>query len=162
MSSPQDLNLVQTQLGSQVLSCRENVTEQPCGGCLYIPWQGESPPWARGHRGHCHCKRPPSQHFPAMCDSQPAGIWGHYLPWRQERQPQECVFRPLSYSRCLAPQTSDFQACSKGLNSQVRAVCHPTLSEPCKHISRSAQYCPWGRRLQECINTTVGCHAGVT
>ena len=75
---------------------------------------------------------------------------------------QRMCFQGSPHSWGLASQRSDHQACSKGLNSQVRAVCHPTLSEPCKHISRWAQYCPWGRRLRECINTTAGCHAGVT
>ena len=36
----------------------------------------------------------------------------------------------------------------------------PTPSEPCKHISRSARHCPWGRRLPECISTTAGAMLG--
>ena len=54
--SPQDPSTVQTDLGSRALSCRANVTEQPCGGCLDVPWECGSPPWAQGLRGHCHCK----------------------------------------------------------------------------------------------------------
>ena len=40
--------------------------------------------------------------------------------------------------------------------------CAAYTFRPCKHISRSAQHCPWGRRLPECISTTAGRHAGVT
>ena len=40
--------------------------------------------------------------------------------------------------------------------------CAPYTFRPCKHISRSAQHCPWGRKLPECISTTAGRHAGVT
>ena len=36
----------------------------------------------------------------------------------------------------------------------------PTPSKPCKHISRSAWHCPWGRRLPECISTTAGAMLG--
>ena len=60
-------------------------------------------------------------------------------------------FQGSPCSRGLAPQRSDLQACSKGLNSQVRTMCHPACSKPYKHISRSAQYCPWGRRLWEYV-----------
>ena len=40
--------------------------------------------------------------------------------------------------------------------------CAAYTFRPCKHISRSAQHCPWGRKLPECISTTAGRHAGVT
>ena len=65
--------------------------------------------------------------------------------------PREWIFRPLSHSKCLAPQTPDFQAWSEGLNSQVRALCPPALSELCKHIPRSVWSYPWERRLKECV-----------
>ena len=48
---PQEPSTVQTGLGSRTLSCRANVTEQPCGGCLDVPWECRRLPWARGPRG---------------------------------------------------------------------------------------------------------------
>ena len=45
----------------------------------------------------------------------------------------------------------NFQACSKGLNSRVRFVWLPALSETCKHISWSYRYCPRGSRPRECV-----------
>ena len=53
---PQELSIVQIGLRSRGLSCKANVTEQPCRGWLDIPWECGSPPWVQGPRGQCHCK----------------------------------------------------------------------------------------------------------
>ena len=96
-----------------------------------------------------------------LCDTQHAGDWESCLPWRKERHPQRVSFQASICSKCFASQTSDLQACSKGLNSRVRAVCLPVHSKPCKHIPGSEWCCQWGRRLRECV-WGGGCHAGVT
>ena len=57
-----------------------------------------------------------------LCDTQHAGEWESYLPWRKERHPQRVCFQASICSKCFASQTSDLQACSEGLNSRVRAV----------------------------------------
>ena len=52
----QELSTVQIGLGSRALSCRANMTEEPCGGWLDVPWECGSPPWVQGPRGQCHSK----------------------------------------------------------------------------------------------------------
>ena len=64
---------------------------------------------------------------------------------------RECVFRPLSVRNCVASKTWDLQVCPDDLTSRVRALYLPALSEPCKHIPRSYEDCPWGSRLRECV-----------
>ena len=77
----------------QAVSCRANVTKPPCGGCLDVPWECGSPPQARCPRGQCHCQLTSQPALPSGGDSQPAGGWEHYRPWRQERQPQRVGFQ---------------------------------------------------------------------
>ena len=57
-----------------------------------------------------------------LCDTQHAGDWESYLPWRKERHTQRVCFQACICSKCFTSQTSDLQACSEGLNSRVRAV----------------------------------------
>ena len=45
--SPQDLSMLQTDLGSLGLSYRGNVMERLCGSCFDIPWECGSSPWVQ-------------------------------------------------------------------------------------------------------------------
>ena len=47
---------------------------------------------------------------------------------------RECILNPLSCRNCLASKTGGFQYYSEELNSRVKAVCLPALSEACKPI----------------------------
>ena len=44
-------------------------------------------------------KRPPSRRFPALCDSQYAGGWQRYLPWRKEKHPERLCFQASNWQQ---------------------------------------------------------------
>ena len=139
----------QTDLGSLALSCRGNVMEQTFGVCFDVPWECGSPPWEQGLRSHCHWKMTSKQ---ALSSHVWLSVcWQNYLPWKKERHPQRFCFQASICSKCFTSQMSDLQTWTESLNSRVRAICLPALSETCKHIPRLEQYCPGGIWLRECI-----------
>ena len=129
------------------------------GSCFDLPVSVGALP---GHRASGALATNHDLHASAfqLCDTQHAGDWESYLPWRKERHPQRVCFQASICSKCFASQTSDLQACSEGLNSRVRAVCLPAHSEPCKHIPRSERCCHEEEGWRSA--TEVGCHDGVT
>ena len=120
------------------------------GSCFDLPVSVGALP---GHRASGALATNHDLHASAfqLCDTQHAGDWESYLPWRKERHPQRVCFQASICSKSFASQVSDLRACSKDLNSRVRAMCLPAHSEPCKHIPGSERCCPWGRKLRECV-----------
>ena len=97
---PQELSTVQISLGSRALSCRANVTKQPCGGWLDIPWECGSPPWARGPRGQCHCKMTSQSGLLSQgVTLSPQAAGDVIFLGGRKGNPRELVFRPLSRSQ---------------------------------------------------------------
>ena len=101
------------------------MTEQPCGGCLDVPWECGSPPQARVPQGPLPLLTdlPASASQPRVTLSlQAAG--NTIVLGSRKGSPREWVFRTLSHIQCVDHQTPGLRACSQGLKSRVRpSVC---------------------------------------
>lgn len=96
-----------------------------------------------------------------VCDTQEAECWENNVPWRKERHQQTMNFHSFIYQELSRFKMWDLQSYPEDLTCRVRAVCFPAVAQAFNHIPTSSQNCPWGNRLQECVQT-AGCHTVVT
>lgn len=96
-----------------------------------------------------------------VCDSQEAECWENSVPWRKERHQQTMNFHSFIYQELSRFKMWDLQSYPEDLTCSVRAVGLHAVAQAFNHIPTSFQNCPWGNRLQECVQT-VACHTVVT
>ena len=94
MFSTQDLRTFQTHLSSLALSSTGTSRNRRMEVALRFPGSVGALSRCMASEAFAPEKWPLSRRFAALCDSQYAGGWQSYLPWRNERHPLRLCFGP--------------------------------------------------------------------
>ena len=136
--SPQFPRCFGTGLHSLNHSYRENLMEKMFGCWFAIPCDCGDLCCGLRLRGNSECKKTCKQVLSSSECHSAHSMMGKQSSFQEGKASTKSVFfELLSCNNCFTSKTWNLQACSEELNSRVRAMCLPALSEPYKHIPRA-------------------------